>query len=63
MVHGKRRAAEMREVAATLNELGLPNRMVLSAMEWHDEIGALLENPGPSDLGQHADILLRNLYR
>lgn len=53
----------MREVAATLNELGLPNRMVLSAMEWHDEIGALLENPGPSDLGQHADILLRNLYR
>ncbi|CUX06888.1 putative oxidoreductase [Agrobacterium fabacearum S56] len=62
MVHGKRRAAEMREVAATLSELGLPNRMAMSAMEWHDEIGALLENPGPDDLGQRADILLRNLY-
>lgn len=41
MVHGTRRAAEMREVALTLAELDLPNAMSLAITEWQDRIGAL----------------------
>lgn len=38
--HGTRRAAEMREVAATLRELGLPDRMAVATAEWEAAIGA-----------------------
>jgi 3-hydroxyisobutyrate dehydrogenase-like beta-hydroxyacid dehydrogenase len=38
MVHGARRAAEMREVAATIAALGVPNRMSTATAEWQDEI-------------------------
>lgn len=38
--HGTRRAAEMREVAATLRELGLPDRLALATTEWEAAIGA-----------------------
>ena len=41
MVHGRRRAAEMREVAATLRELGLPDRMAAATADWQAELGAL----------------------
>lgn len=41
MTHGVRRAAEMREVAATLAALGLPARMAQATVAWQDEIGAL----------------------
>ncbi|GAB4265966.1 MAG: NAD(P)-dependent oxidoreductase [Pararhodobacter sp.] len=39
--HGRRRAAEMREVVRTLRELGLPDRMAGACADWQDEIGAL----------------------
>ncbi len=39
VAHGKRRAAEMREVAATLDALGIPSRMARATAEWQDEIG------------------------
>ncbi|MEZ2130808.1 MULTISPECIES: DUF1932 domain-containing protein [unclassified Sinorhizobium] len=39
MVHGKRRAAEMQEVAATLRELGLPDRMALATVDWQQQVG------------------------
>ncbi|WP_108660387.1 NAD(P)-dependent oxidoreductase [Acuticoccus kandeliae] len=41
LVHGKRRAAEMKEVARTVAELGLPNPMATATVEWHDRLGTL----------------------
>lgn len=41
MVHGVRRAAELREVAKTVDDLGLPNRMATATAAWEDDIGAL----------------------
>jgi 3-hydroxyisobutyrate dehydrogenase-like beta-hydroxyacid dehydrogenase len=38
MVHGERRAAEMEEVAKTLADLGLPNRMASATVEWQRSI-------------------------
>ncbi|TNB49894.1 NAD(P)-dependent oxidoreductase [Martelella lutilitoris] len=40
MVHGTRRAAEMREVAATVSDLGLEPRMSAATVAWQAEIGA-----------------------
>ncbi|MCA0203091.1 MAG: DUF1932 domain-containing protein [Proteobacteria bacterium] len=39
--HGIRRAAEMREVARTLRELELPDRMAAATALWQDQLGAL----------------------
>jgi 3-hydroxyisobutyrate dehydrogenase-like beta-hydroxyacid dehydrogenase len=39
MVHGPRRAAEMREVIKTLESLGVPSRMTLGTVFWEDAIG------------------------
>jgi len=61
MVHGARRAAEMREIAATLRGLGLPERMSAAAAEWQDQIAALGLEAGPSDLAQRADRILSKL--
>lgn len=44
--HGSRRAAEMREVAASLRALGVPPLMVENAAQWHADIG-----------GQKSDIM------
>ena len=41
MTHGGRRAAEMVEVAKTIDELGLPSRMSASSVDWHRDIGAM----------------------
>lgn len=40
MLHGARRAAEMEEVAKTLNDLGLPNDMALATVDWERRIAA-----------------------
>ena len=58
MVHGARRAAEMREVAATLRELGLPDRMAAAAALWEDEIAALGVPPDPGELEARCDRIL-----
>lgn len=58
MVHGKRRAAEMREVAATLRELNLPDRMALAAAEWQDEVGTLEIRAREGTVGERADSVL-----
>ncbi len=39
--HGIRRAAEMREVAITLSDLGIPGRMTAGTIDWQDSFGAL----------------------
>ena len=41
MAHGVRRAAEMREVAATVAELGLSDRMSRAIAEWQQAVGEL----------------------
>jgi 3-hydroxyisobutyrate dehydrogenase-like beta-hydroxyacid dehydrogenase len=59
LVHGSRRAAEMAEVAATLRELGLPDRMAQATARWQSDLAALALDPGPEDLGARADLILR----
>lgn len=59
LVHGSRRAAEMTEVAATLRELGMPDRMAKATQEWQSDLAALALDPGPEDLGERADLILR----
>jgi 3-hydroxyisobutyrate dehydrogenase-like beta-hydroxyacid dehydrogenase len=61
IVHGGRRAAEMREVAATLRELGFPDRMAAATAVWQDEIGALSLADGAADLAERADRILDRL--
>lgn len=58
LVHGQRRAAEMREVALTLRDLGLPDRMAAAAADWQDELGGLGIAAGPDDLAQRMDTVL-----
>lgn len=59
MVHGRRRAAEMREVAATVAELDLPNVMSVATVEWQDRIGGLeVPDGGAEDLEQRAARIL-----
>lgn len=60
LVHGARRAAEMHEVAATLRELGLPDRMARATAAWQAELAALALAPGPDDLAARADMILNN---
>ncbi len=38
--HGARRAAEMKEVAKTIQDLGMPNHMSCAAIAWHANLGA-----------------------
>ena len=61
MVHGTRRAAEMREVAATLRELGLPDAMAVATAGWQDLLADLALDGGADDLGNRADRILSAL--
>ncbi|MDL2402099.1 NAD(P)-dependent oxidoreductase [Rhizobium mayense] len=61
MVHGARRAAEMREVAATVRELGLPDRMSAAIAAWQDEIAALSIPVDIDDLPSRADSILERM--
>jgi 3-hydroxyisobutyrate dehydrogenase-like beta-hydroxyacid dehydrogenase len=61
MTHGIRRAAEMREVALTVDDLNLSGKMAHATVDWHQRIGELeLETTGfeDADYGRLADILL-----
>jgi 3-hydroxyisobutyrate dehydrogenase-like beta-hydroxyacid dehydrogenase len=59
MVHGSRRAEEMREVVATLEELGVTPAMSRGTVAWQAAIGAAGINPRPQ--GYDAKVgLLRN---
>jgi 3-hydroxyisobutyrate dehydrogenase-like beta-hydroxyacid dehydrogenase len=61
MVHGSRRASEMREVAATLRDLGLPYRMAVATALWQDQIADLCLAGGSNDLADRADRILSAL--
>lgn len=61
MVHGARRAAELREVARTVEELGLSGAMSAATAEWEDRIAALKADPGEDDLTARLDAILARL--
>jgi len=62
MRHGVRRAAEMRESANSMRELGFANGGALAdaIAGWHDEVGGLgCSVPEGADLASIADVLLK----
>lgn len=61
--HGLRRAAEMAEVARTVEELGFPAEMSHAITAWQARVGALGLEPGSDDLGARADAILAALPR
>jgi len=61
MVHGARRAAEMREVAATVAALGLPEAMSAATARWQDQVAAAQADPGEADLAARLDRVLARL--
>jgi 3-hydroxyisobutyrate dehydrogenase-like beta-hydroxyacid dehydrogenase len=62
MIHGERRAAEMREVALTVSKLGLPASMSAAAAEWQEAVAALdLQPSEDEDLWGRLDRLLARL--
>ena len=62
MRHGARRAAEMREVAVTLADLGLPDGMTRACIDWQARIAAAGLEAGPEDLAARADAILGALF-
>lgn len=58
MVHGTRRAAEMREVALTVDGLGLPNGLSAATAVWQDHIASLDLDPGTAELMARLDRVL-----
>lgn len=62
MTHGIRRAAEMREVALTVDELGLGGVMSRATVDWQEHIGSLrLDTGDTKDYGALADMILSRL--
>lgn len=61
MAHGGRRAAEMREVAVTLDELGLPSRLAAATADWQQQIADLGLGSGESDLDRNVRAVLDRL--
>lgn len=58
MVHGGRRAAEMREVARTVAGLGIPDRLSCAIAEWQQAVGDLGLPGGADGLEDRADRIL-----
>ena len=58
VVHGERRAEEMREAAAMLRAMGMRPGMSEATAEWQAAVGALGAESGPDELAGRADRLL-----
>lgn len=61
MVHGVRRAAEMREVCVTLQGFGIPDWMSQGTVHWQDRLGELRLDPGEDDLASRSDTVSRHI--
>lgn len=64
MTHGIRRAAEMREVARTVDDLGLGGTMARATVDWQQRVGDLKLDAkaiGADDYGALADAILAKL--
>ena len=55
LVHGLRRAAELREVASTLDDLGLDPVMTRGAVKWHQTLGEMGMTTPPDGLDATLD--------
>jgi 3-hydroxyisobutyrate dehydrogenase-like beta-hydroxyacid dehydrogenase len=62
MTHGLRRAAEMREVARTVEDLGLGGAMAAATADWEQRVGDLGITAEGDDYGRLADDLLAGLF-
>lgn len=60
-VHGKRRAAEMREVAQTVAELGLINSMSRATIDWQQLVGDLGADPKAANFHERTDNILEHI--
>jgi 3-hydroxyisobutyrate dehydrogenase-like beta-hydroxyacid dehydrogenase len=58
LVHGRRRAAEMGEVAETVAALGLDAALSRSTASWQERLGTLGLDAGPEDLGLRLERIL-----
>ena len=63
MVHGPRRAAEMREVALTVKQLGLDNELSNATANWQQSIGELGLDPGTNNYTDRADAIIAALAK
>lgn len=61
MTHGVRRAAEMREVAATVDELGLGGDMARATVAWQQRVGELGVRQASDDYRELAQALQQRL--
>ena len=61
MQHGVRRAAEMREVALTVEQLGLNNSMAKATVEWQQLIGDMKLQAASEEFETLADQVLDNM--
>lgn len=60
-VHGKRRAAEMREAAKTVAELGLINSMSRATVDWQQLVGDLGVDPKAANFYERTDNILEQI--
>ena len=63
MVHGPRRAAEMREVSLTVKQLGLDNAMSNATVKWQQSIGNLGLDPSENNYTDRADAIIAALAK
>ncbi|MBY5945679.1 NAD(P)-dependent oxidoreductase [Photobacterium rosenbergii] len=61
MVHGQRRAAEMREVALTVEQLELDNAMAQATVKWQEQIGVLALKADSEEFTELANTVLKRL--
>ena len=61
VVHGVRRAAEMREVAKTVAELGLPSALSEATVQWQSQIGGLGIEPDDDSFHDRLSRILKAL--
>lgn len=62
MLHGVRRAAEMREVVTTLEDLGFSANMTKATVDWEQKIGDMKLVAEGSDYTQLADTILATFF-
>lgn len=61
MVHGERRAAEMREVAETVRQFGITERLASATADWQQQIGSLHLAPESEALDARVGQILKAL--
>lgn len=61
MVHGERRAAEMREAVTTIDQLGIESKMAKATVEWQQIVGEMKLDASSKNYEQLADNIIKKL--